>query len=487
MKSLFGRHGRRRSMRWQLLAGILLPVIVLVMLNTASLYRDALRSADEAYDRTLLASAKSIGELLEIRGSGPAVQLHSTVPYAALEAFEADNRSRMYYRVTGFAGETVSGYPDLPPWHGSLPAQGAYAALVAFYDDRYAGEPVRVAVLLQPVAGRGGGGMATIQVAETLELRQALARRVLVETAWRQALLVAVIALVVGFVVQRATWPVRELSSRLVARHVDDLSAIAAPDAPAELQPLLEATNQVMARLAHLLQQQKRFLRDTAHQLRTPLTVLRTQVQSARRGDVDALRALAEIEHTVAGATELVNQMLALAEVEHLRSAVAAVNTDWAEVTRSVALDLAPLLAERRLDFSLDVERAPIRAPAWALRELVRNLLHNAIKHTPPGGPLTVSLAHSGSQAVLTIADSGPGLPEARRTRPFEPFADGSGGGQRLRGSGLGLAICHEIVRSLGGRIELVERAGQAGLAGLAGVAGLDAVVRLQLVDNVER
>ena len=96
--------------------------------------------------------------------------------YAALEPFEADNRSRMYYKVTGFQGEMVSGYAELPAYKGKLPDKGLYAALVDFYDDSYRGEAVRVAVLLQPVAGVNGQGMATIQVAETLELRQTLAR-----------------------------------------------------------------------------------------------------------------------------------------------------------------------------------------------------------------------------------------------------------------------------------------------------------------------
>ena len=116
----------------------------------------------------------------------------------------------MFYRVSGFAGEMVSGFEDLPPWRGTPAAKGPYAALVDFYDEHFRGEPVRVAVLLQPVAGQDGRGMATIQVAETLELRQTLARQILFDTLWRQALLLLVITAVVVWVVQRATRPVRE-------------------------------------------------------------------------------------------------------------------------------------------------------------------------------------------------------------------------------------------------------------------------------------
>ena len=478
---------RRLSLRSQLLLGILLPVLASVLVNTVSLYRQALRSADTAYDRTLLASAKSIGEELEVAGSGDAARLIAAVPYAALEPFEADNRSRMFYKVTGFQGEMVSGFADLPAWRGTLPDKGIYAALVDFYDDVYQGTPVRVAVLLQPVAGLDGRGMATIQVAETLEVRETLARQILSATLWRQAALVALIAAVVVVVVQRATRPVRALSERIVMRSANDLTPIEATDAPRELLPLVDATNQVMARLGHLLEHQKRFVRDTAHQLRTPLAVLKTQVQSALRGDVEPTQALREISHTVLRATELANQMLALAKVEQLRQQGDAPLTDWAGVVREVALDLAPLMAEHRLDFSLATAPAPVRAHEWALRELVRNLLHNAVKNTPDESRLEVTLRRDARHGVLTIADSGSGISNEQRERLFQPFAADAGGpagthaGESRRGSGLGLAICHEIVVSLGGSIALDNRAGRESSVQ---VAGLDAIVRLPVADN---
>ncbi len=469
---------RRLSLRGRLLLGILLPVLGFVLLNTVSLYRQALRSADTAYDRTLLASAKTIGEDLEVIGGGADARLGATVPYSALEPFEADNRSRMFYKVSGFRGEMVSGFEDLPAWHGKLPDKGPYAALVDFYDDTYRDQPVRVAVLLQPVAGADGRGIATIQVAETLELRQTLARQILIDTLWRQAALVALIAGVVIVVVQRATRPVRALSARINARSANDLTPIALSGAPRELLPLVDATNQVMARLGHLLEHQKRFVRDTSHQLRTPLAVLKTQVQSALRGDVEPAQALVEINHTVLRATELANQMLALAKVEQLRQQGDAPLTDWAGVVRAVALDLAPLIAEHRLDFSLDTVPAPVRAHEWALRELVRNLLHNAVKNAPDESRLSVTMTRDARHVALTIADSGPGIAPEQRERLFQPFAAGAPTDSLQRGSGLGLAICHEIVASLGGRISLDNRALHTH------VQGLDATVSLPLADN---
>lgn len=464
---------RRPSLRQQLMIGILAPILVFVVVNTVSLYRQALRAADTAYDRTLLASAKSIGELLEVVGSGEQVQVTANVLYSVLEPFEADNRSRMFYKVTGFAGEMVSGFPELPAWRGTLPVKGQYAALVDFYDDAYQGQPVRVAVLLQPVAGQGGQGMATVQVAETLELRQTLARQILVDTLWRQALLVGLIVVIVVWVVQRATRPVREIERTMRERADNDLAPLSAPRAPRELQPLLDGLNLMMGRLTQLLDHQKRFVRDASHQLRTPLAVLKTQTQSAMRGDVEPQQALAEINTTIDRATQLANQMLALAKVEQLRVQGDAGMLDWADVVRAVALDLSALIAERRLDFELSVQAAPVRAHEWALRELTRNLLHNAIQHSQPG-PLRLTLRVDAAVVELVVADCGPGLNAEQRERLFQPFA----GSSRPGGYGLGLAICQEIVRSLGGTLDLRNRVDRGQ------VTGLDAVARLPLADN---
>jgi len=150
---------------------------------------------------------------------------------------------------------------------------------------------------------------------------------------------------------------------------------------------------------------------------------------------------------------------------------------DWAEVVRAVALDLSALVAERRLDFELQAVPTPVCGHEWALRELTRNLLHNAIKQCPEGGALAMRLVSDGRTAALSIADSGPGLAPEVRERLFQPFAAGERGG----GSGLGLAICREIVDSLSGSISLYDRV----VAGR--IVGLDATVRVPLAQNGAR
>lgn len=465
---------RALSLRRYLLAGILLPVGLFVLINAVSLYRKTLEAVNTAYDRTLLASAKSIGEQLDVVGEDEQAVLRATVPYSALEAFEADTQSRLYYRVSSLKGDLVSGFADLPFWRGRIPDRGAYAALVDFYDDSFRGEQVRVAVLLQPVASQAGRGMAVVQVAETLELRRTLTRQILFDTLWQQAVLVAVIALVVVVVVQRATRPVRQLSSELQARPEGDLTPIPTAGAPRELLPLVDATNGVMSRLAHLLDNQKRFVRDTSHQLRTPLAVLKAQVQSALRGDVEPRQALREINDTVERATTLANQMLSLAKVEQLRQQPGSAVTDLAQAVRDMALELAPLVADREVDFEIETQAAPVQAHEWMLRELARNLLHNAIRHTPPEGTLAVRVLSDGRTGALIVSDSGPGIDAALQPRLFQPFS----AGDVRSGSGLGLAICQEIVRALGGTISLDNREEHGR------VIGLDATVRLPLAEN---
>jgi two-component system sensor histidine kinase TctE len=439
--------------------------------DTYSLYRQALNAVNIAYDRTLLASAKAIGELLEVDGVGDQATIRAQIPYSALEAFEADNRSRMNYRVSDVKGRWIDGAKDLPLWTGTLPNQGPYAALVDFYDDSFRGDAVRVAVLLQPVASTRGQAMATVQVAETLELRHTLARQMLVDTLLRQMLLISVITAVVLVAVQRVTQPVRRLSESLREREEDDLTPIEASAIPREIQPLTDATNQVMQRLQHVLDHQKRFVRDAAHQLRTPLAVLKVQVQSALRGDVGAPLALQEIQATVDRATALANQMLSLAKVEQVRQMQDFAAIDWAEVVRAVALDVSPLIAEKDIDFELVTLPCHIHAHDWMLRELTRNLLHNAVRHTPASGQLSVRIQPVGDSAQLLVADTGSGISDDMRQRLFQPFATGD----TKSGTGLGLTIAREIVQALDGSIQLNNR-----LDG-GKIVGLDARILLPL------
>lgn len=452
------------SMRRQLLLGILLPLLVLVGVNAWSLYQEALDASDIAYDRSLLASAKTISEQLDVVGYDNDAQIRALVPYAATEAFESDNQSRLYYKVSHLNGTMVSGFAEMPVWKGQIPAKPAYAALVDFYNDNYQGEEVRVATLLQPVVSEKGRAMAVIQVAETLELRHTLARELLFGTLWRQALLLGIIALVVVSVVQRATQPVRDLSEHLENRSEYDLAPLSYAHAPQEIQPLILATNHVMQKLQSLLEQQKGFVRDAAHQLRTPLAVLKLQVQSAQRGDTPSEQSLQDIALTIDRATQLINQMLALAKVEQLQVSSQPTRTDFAQVARDVALELAPLMVAKSLDFEIDTQVSGVFAPDWMLRELTRNLLSNAIRHSPQGGRLKLAVRPQEETVKFSLRDEGPGLSDDLQSKLFQPFSTGD----TRQGSGLGLSICLGIVQSLQGDIKLRNEPMAGAVSGLS-------------------
>ncbi|HWP17657.1 MAG TPA: sensor histidine kinase N-terminal domain-containing protein [Burkholderiaceae bacterium] len=447
------------SLRRYLLAWIVAPIALFVLVDTVSLYRSALRSINIAYDRSLLASARSIGELLQLRDG----RLQADVPYAALEIFEASTASRMYYRIDGFDGEFLSGYADLPAYAGRIPQKTAYPALVDFYDAEFRGERVRMAALYQPVAAPGVRGVARVQVAETMEVRERLAREILSDTLMRQALLIAVVVLVTWLVVSRALRPVESLRRELLARTPGDLQPLAGHGLPRELQPMVLALNELMRRARRLVDHQRRFVRDASHQLRTPLAVLKTQVQNAARSPQQAPGSLRAMEQTVDRAISLANQMLALAKVEQVQGEGDLELLDLAQAVRDVALDLAPLIADKDLDFELDAQPACVRAHRWMLRELVRNLLHNAIRETPPRGALTVQVRAQSQSVRLVIRDSGPGIAPAVREHLFEPFHTT----HPNTGSGLGLAICMEICRSLGAELHLLDRMEQGRVAGV--------------------
>jgi len=461
------------SLRSQLLVGILLPVIACIALNMLWSYRASLQALHTAYDRTLLASAKTIGEQLDVDGYDEHARIHALVPYSALEAFEADTHTRLYYRVSSLDGQLISGFDDLPFWRGTIPAQPPYAALVDFYDSTYRDQPVRIAVLLQPVASATGRSMAVIQVAETLQLRHNLALNLLTETLWQNAVLLGLLVLTIMIVVQRVTRAVREVGHAIGQRPHHDFQPLQRDAVPRELQPWIDGMNRAIERLRDLLSHQKRFVRDASHQLRTPLAVLKVQVQSARQGDMPAATALQEIEATVDRATLLANQMLSLAKVEQLRQQPQTGKlTAWDAIVREVALDLAPLIADKLLDFELQADTAiPLCAHEWMLRELVRNLLHNAIRHAPIGSALLVTLTLQADRqhACLRILDEGPGLPEELLQRLYQPFS----AGDTRNGSGLGLAICMEIVQALQGILELHNRYQGPHIIGLQAAACL--------------
>ena len=451
------------SLRGQLLRWILIPLALLAVLDSVSVYRTALSAAERAYDRALLASTRALAERVSFVDG----KVVADVPYVALDSFETDTLGRIYYKVTGIRGEFVSGYEDLPALPSGVPRSDLYPALVHFYDASYRGEAVRVAALYQPVYDSSMRGIALIQVAETLNARRGLTRTILLDTLWRQAALIVAATLLVWFSVRVVLRPLMRLKNDVATRQSTDLSDFDPNLVHKEVRPLVLAMNGYMARLQILIDEQRRFIADASHQLRTPLTVLKTQAELAlRENDPHALRQIVRsIGHTTESAVHLANRLLTLARAEHgvLEGQMIAVSL--AAIAREVGLELAPAAVRKNIDLSLDAQQeVVVTGNTLLLHEMVVNLVDNAIRYTPPGGRVSLRVFGTG-QPTLEVEDSGSGIPQAERSHVFAPFYRATAALEaNPGGSGLGLAIVQDIAKLHGAQLELADGAGGQGL-----------------------
>jgi len=461
------------SLRGQLLRWLLGPLLALVALNTVFVYRNALDAADVAYDRSLLASTRARAERVSIVGG----KVVADVPYVALDSFETDTMGRIYYKVSGIRGETVSGYGDLPPVPANVPRSETYPALVRFYHANYNGQPVRIAALLQPVYDDSMRGIALIQVGETLEARRLLSNQILFDTLTWQALLLLALALLVWFAVRLVLQPLMRLKSAVEAGSINDSTDVDPALVHKEVRPLVAAMNHSRARLQHLIASQRRFIADASHQLRTPLTVLKTQAELALRecdragSDPEQTRAaLRQIVQSMAATTDstvnLANRLLTLARIEHggdaEGAATLAAPVSLRDIARQVGLELAMAAVAKQIDMSLDANGpGMVEGQALLLHEMIANLADNALRYTPLGGSLALTVHEDDSSVVLEVSDSGPGIAAAERERVFAPFYRAAATLERNPGgAGLGLAIVQDIATVHGATITLGDTPG---------------------------
>lgn len=451
------------SLRNQLLRWLLIPLTILVAIDAVSVYNNALEAADLAYDRSLLASTRALAERVSIVDG----KVVADVPYVALDSFETDTLGRIYYKVTGIDGDFVSGYDDLPPLPKNAARSEAYPALVYFYHATYRDEPVRIAALYQPVYDDTIRGIALIQVGESREARRDLSRKILFDTLWRQAALVFAAALLAWFAVRFVLRPLMQLRHDVEARAPTDLSDFDASVVHKEVRPLVAAMNGYMARLQTLIAGQRRFIADASHQLRTPLTVLKTQAELAlRENDPKAMRSIVE---SIAGTTDatvhLANRLLTLARAEHGAAEAEFEAVSLADTVRQVGLELAQEAVRKEIDLSFEADAdASIRGNALLLHEMVANLVDNAIRYTPRGGRVVLRVL-GGEAPGLEIEDSGPGIPPVERERVFAPFYRAPGAqSANAAGSGLGLTIVRDIAAMHGATVALLDGAQGAGL-----------------------
>ena len=453
------------NLRGQLLRWLLIPMLLLVAVDALTVYRNALEVADLAYDRSLLASTRALAERVAIVDGN----IVADVPYVALDSFETDTLGRIYYKVTGTKGEFISGYEDLPALPPNVPRSENYPALVRFYSSTYRDTPIRIAALHQPMYDDSMRGIALIQVGETMDARNVLSRKILFGTLWRQGLLVSMAALLVWFAMRIVLRPLMQLKRAVEARAPTDLADFDADQVHTEVRPLVAAMNGYMGRLQILITGQRRFIADASHQLRTPLTVLKTQAELALRslerdsqGRLDkqnsptaqqSLHDLREIVQSIVATTDatvhLANRLLTLARAEHGVVEGGMIRTSLTAAVRQVGLELAPQAVKKQQDLSFDADAdVMITGNPLLLHELLTNLLDNAIRYTPPNGNITLRVRRDDpiQRGIFEIEDSGSGIPEADRERVFSAFYRAPSTQQlNPSGAGLGLSIVRDI------------------------------------------
>jgi signal transduction histidine kinase len=308
-------------------------------------------------------------------------------------------------------------------------------------------------------------GSQTIQVAQSTAVRTELAAAAALRLLVPILAVLPLLAVLVWVILDRGLAPLARVARAVGARSPSSLDPLPSERLPGEVRPLVDALNGLLARLGDAFTMQRRFAADAAHELRTPLTALALQIQLAERarGDAERVAALAKLKDGVARATRLVQQLLAMARLEPEAAQAPSAPVALDAFAQSVVGELAPLAAAKPVALAATrVEPVDVKGNEDALRLLAGNLVDNAIRYAPPGGRVEVRAFRRGADAVLEVADDGPGIPVAERARVFDRFYRVPG--TDAPGSGLGLALAKQVADLHHGRIELDDGLGGRGL-----------------------
>lgn len=486
----------QRSLFGEILDWMLAPLLLLWPMSVALTWLVAQSIANRPFDRALAETARTIARqvVVERHGAEPRSRVHLRQPEIAHEVLRTDDADRVFFQVLGARGEFIAGDRELPvPEEAPAPAQE-----LRFRDDEVQADEVRVAYLWLPGTGVAGESPPLVQVAETLDKRSRLATEIIKGVIVPQFVVLPLAVLLVWFALARGIKPLNELQQRIRRRESHDLSPLQERDVPEEVAPLVGAINELLQRLDRSISAQKHFLADAAHQLKTPLAGLRMQAELAQR-EIDAgeqdpkalKRSLQQIAYASQRAAHMVNQLLAMARAEDKESARGKQDVNLARLARETVRDFVPRAMDKRIDLGYEGpdERQPLHGrligQPLLVREMIRNLVDNALQYTPAGGSVTVRVVDDpfGQVVVLQVEDTGPGIPEAERELVLRPFYRALG--TDVDGSGLGLAIVHEIVQQHGAEISIADARPRAA-TGAGGGPGTLITVRIPLVRRDE-
>lgn len=434
------------ALRTRLLAAMLGPLLgaaAIIGVGGATLISDVVRRTN---DRVLGGALGAIAETVEVERGEVTLDL----PPAAFGMLENSERDNVYYRIA-VGRNLLTGYSDLPaPDPATMGVDQP-----RFRFARYRQQGIRIAEVKrmlpridQPVI---------VQVAETLDNRKALVQRLTIALLLGEVALVGVAILLLRPALGWSLRPLARLRYSVEARDAGvrpDFSPLDAGPLPNELEPLAIAFDHLLAQLDRATSGVRRFTADASHQMRTPLSVLKVQIELARRG---SRAAMDEIADAVQRLERLVTQLLALARAEETGTAPPLEQVDLKEVSAAVISRLINQAIQADVDIDLKADEGQayiVRAHRTLVFEIIANLIDNGIRYNRPGGNVTVGLVHEEDHIRLSVSDDGPGIPREYHEKVFERFfraRDMAG----PDGTGLGLAIVQSAASRMGAQVSI--------------------------------
>jgi len=309
-------------------------------------------------------------------------------------------------------------------------------------------KPWRVLLGTRPDGSRFAIGQATA-------IRDEIARDSAFHIILPLAVLAPCLMLVIAIVVWQSLRPIVQLAGQLDARRASDLGKLSQEGTPRELHPFIASINRLLERIDTMMEQQRRFVSDAAHELRTPITAISLQAENLSQVELppDSRDRVVALKNGARRTAHLLEQLLALARYD-MESAPEIPVTSLDCCAKDVVSDFMSLAMDRGVDFGFAIiEPSPVRGEPATLSSVVHNLVDNALRHTPQGGRVDVGIYREGARVILQVEDTGPGIPVSDLERVFEPFVRGSR--PAGEGSGLGLSIVKRIVERLKGSVTL--------------------------------
>ncbi len=422
-------------MRARLLLTLLLLLAAAALVMGASTYHSVRAESETLFDYQLRQMALALRDQGEIAPSQASALSESELDFV-VQIWTVDGRSIYASRD-----------------HNNLPAR----ALLGLAEINVAGQLWRTYSVVTPDR--------IIQVAQPVQIRQRLAAAAALRTVLPLAWLAPLLAVLGWWLSALTVAPLRTVAAEVGQRDAQSLAPLPSAGLPDEVAPLVSALNGLLQRLGASLEQQRAFVADAAHELRSPLTALKLQAQLLQRAPDAAGRAeaMAALTAGIERAARLVEQLLALARAEPGGPALALQPLDLSELVRGVLADSVPFALAQGSELSLQAD-APVlvRGEPAALAALVRNLVDNALRYGPPAGRVELRVSQDGGagggeggQPLLQVDDNGPGIPAAERERVFDRFYRRNPGS--TAGSGLGLAIVRSVAAQHGAQITLSE------------------------------